>query len=297
MYTIQGKQFEYTTNVKDIEHIRNSFNALTQTVYGFDFEQFYKEGYWQDAYIPHVLIFENNVVSNVSVNIMNFIACGKIKKYIQIGTVMTHPDFRNMGLSRFLIEKIIEQWKEQCDLIFLFANDSVIQFYPKFKFEKVNEYQLSCKTTCARTSMQAEKLDMSDLTKQNMFVKKLKRSTEISCFALENKLSLTMFYCTSFMKDMVYYLPEYDAIAIAEHSDDTLCIFDVFCEREISLKKIIDGLTTDAIKKVVLNFTPIEKFGFEEHLLQKDNSTLFILGEDKKFFGVNHVIFPVLSHA
>ena len=52
---------------------------------------------------------------------------GKKKNYIQIGTVMTDNEYRNKGLSRYLIEKIISEYKEKSDCIYLSANDTVLK--------------------------------------------------------------------------------------------------------------------------------------------------------------------------
>lgn len=109
--------------------------------YGFDFEEWYQNGYWKDRYIPYALLDGNNVITNVSVNIIDFFVMGEKKTCIQIGTVMTDKEYRNQGLNRFLMKKVLEEWRERCDVIYLFANDSVLNFYPKFGFVSVPEYQ------------------------------------------------------------------------------------------------------------------------------------------------------------
>ena len=61
---------------------------------------------------------------------------GPIKNYIQLGTVMTAPPCRKQGLSRFLMEEIKKDWEGRCDGMYLFANDTVLDFYPKFGFSR-----------------------------------------------------------------------------------------------------------------------------------------------------------------
>lgn len=72
---------------------------------------------------------------------MNFNLEGIEKHYIQIGTVMTDEFYRGLVLSRKLIERIINEHKDNVDGIYLFSNDSVINFYPKFGFSKSTECQ------------------------------------------------------------------------------------------------------------------------------------------------------------
>lgn len=52
---------------------------------------------------------------------------------------MTDVKYRDQGLLRIIMEKVIAEWKDKCELIYLFANDSVLDFYPKFGFDKVQQ--------------------------------------------------------------------------------------------------------------------------------------------------------------
>ncbi|MCS4521567.1 GNAT family N-acetyltransferase [Clostridium botulinum] len=61
----------------------------------------------------------DNVVSNVSVNIIDFLILGEEKRYVQIGTVMTDEEYRGQGLCRALMERVIKEWEDKCDLIYL----------------------------------------------------------------------------------------------------------------------------------------------------------------------------------
>jgi len=296
-YSINGKQFSYIFNYKEDKDIRDSFNTLTQKVYGFSFEKWFQDGRWKDAYIPYSLLYKNVVVANVSINLIDFDVFGQKKRYIQIGTVMTDPEFRNMGLSRFLMEKIMEAWHGRFDMLYLFANDSVLDFYPKFGFEKAIEYQLSKKLKYIQPTMSAEKIDMTDNAKRQALVERICETKIISSLAMENNIGLIMFYCTSFMKENVYYISKYDAYVVAEFHNDTLYLQDLFCEAYVELDDIFAAMATDAIKEVVLGFTPSNKNGFEECVLNEDNSTLFVLGKDVEQFRYNRIMFPVLSHA
>jgi hypothetical protein len=61
--------------VRDFRHnkdIRTRFNNLTEVSFGFNFEEWYLGGYWGEKYIPYSLLHDNKVISNVSVNIIEF---------------------------------------------------------------------------------------------------------------------------------------------------------------------------------------------------------------------------------
>ncbi len=68
---------------------RHKLNALTRATFGFDFEAWVCEGFFEGDYIPYSFEENGKIISNVSVNLMNFIQNGESRRYIQLGTVMT----------------------------------------------------------------------------------------------------------------------------------------------------------------------------------------------------------------
>ena len=120
--SVNGKEYQFNKGYGKNNELRKSFNNLAQRIFGFDFEQWYQDGYWKEQYIPYSMIDGDKVVANISVNIMNFKVFGEEKRYIQLGTVMTNPDYRNQGLVRILIKKVIDDYGDKCDLMYLFAN-------------------------------------------------------------------------------------------------------------------------------------------------------------------------------
>jgi len=135
------EQFDIRKSYRHNEHLRNSFNELARDTFGINFEDWYKNGYWTDKYNPYSIVIDNKVVASVSVNKMEFIRNGKSKKYLQLGTVMTDERYRNRGFIKTIMEEISKDYDKSVDGIYLFANDSVLEFYPKFGYKKSIEYQ------------------------------------------------------------------------------------------------------------------------------------------------------------
>lgn len=142
--------YKMNKQIRDHEIYRNSFIELAEAVFGLSFQSWYENGFWTDRYIPYALTDGDRVAANASVNIIDTVWQGEKKRYIQIGTVMTHPDYRGQGLMREIMESILADWKERCDGIYLYANDSVVDFYPKFGFEKAQEYVYRMKAAGVR---------------------------------------------------------------------------------------------------------------------------------------------------
>ncbi|MBU5591285.1 GNAT family N-acetyltransferase [Clostridium sp. MSJ-4] len=294
---INNKIYTYKCNYKDDLALRNSFNSLTEKTYGFNFKQWYEDGYWKDKYIPYSLLDGDKVVSNVSVNIMDFLILGEEKRFVQIGTVMTDEEYRGQGLSRALMEVVLKEWEDKCDLIYLFANDSVLDFYPKFGFEKCNEYKYFVKRIGEKKSENIRKMSM-DSDKDRKFVYDIIcNAIPISKVSMKNNASLIMFYCTYFMKESIYYIEDYNAVVICDFNEDVLYVQDVFTTKEVNLDKIINSIMNEKTKKVILGFTPNNISSYEKTLVNEEDTTLFIkIGKDNPF-KTEDLMFPVLSHA
>lgn len=294
---INGNRYAFIKEFKDNVLLRNSYNALTKKTYGFDFEKWYQGGYWGSSYKPYSMMNGKNIVANVSASIMDCLVLGKSKKLVQIGTVMTDPAYRNQGLSRYLIEKVIGEWNGRCDMIFLFANDSVLNFYPKFGFEAVSEYQYFKEIKVHNDVIAAEKIDMSIDYNRKLVAERAAHSIPVSKLSVLKNAGLVMFYCTTYIRNKVYYLKEQDVIAIAEYNGDTLYLYDIFSMAKIDLDDVIKSLTNKNVKKVVLGFTPYDINGYHETLLQEEDTTLFVMKDKADLFKNNKLMFPVLSHA
>lgn len=294
---IRDKEYTFVKDYRDNESLREELNSLTDKTYGFNFKEWYESGYWGDGYIPYSLLDGEKLVANASVSIMKMNVLGKKKNYIQIGTVMTADKYRNKGLSRYLIEKIICEYKEKCDYIYLFANDTVLDFYPKFGFEKVNEYRYSISRVKKDTNIIANKLNIHNYEDKQLLESIIDNSIVNSKLYVEENKNLIMFYCLGFLKECIYYIKEYNVIAICEYEDDTLNINDIFCNRKFDLEKVINVLIDDKTKRVNLGFTPIDIDGYRKNMLDDKNDTLFVLKDKENIFKNNYLMFPILSHA
>jgi predicted GNAT family N-acyltransferase len=292
---INDVEYTYNTEVKENTSIRLSFNELSKKTFGLSFEKWYQDGYWQDKYIPHVLILNYKVVANVSVNIIDTKVQGQLKRYIQIGTVMTDSEYRNKGLSRKLMDKVLQEWNDKCDAIYLFANDSVLDFYPKFGFVKAKEYQYSKEVVPVVGKI--KKLDMTNDSDIKLLKNYYEKSNPFSMLPMLNNYGLLMFYCSSFMKDCVYYLEDIDAVVIVDYDDETMICFDIYCDENKSMDEILSVIAKENCKNVTFGFTPNDISDCMVKSFEEDDRTLFILESKENIFTKYKLMLPLLSQA
>lgn len=291
-FNINGKQYVLIKDFKENALYRASFNRLTKQTYGFDFEDWYQHGYWMDQYNPYSFLYENEIVANASVNRMEFYSLGKKVNPIQLGTVMTHTAHRNQGLSRLLMEAIIKEYENSHDLFYLFANDSVLDFYPRFGFSKSEEYDYSKYFYRKADTANFRKLNLEQEADHFLLLELVNNRYPNAKTAMLGNTALIMFYCDSFMKEHLYYIEELETAVIAEYEENVLLIQEIFCKKAVELDRVINAMLISESTLVRLGFTPSETASYTKETLREKDSTLFIRGRSI----LDNSRFPLLSH-
>ncbi len=278
---------------RDNDALRHSFNKLATETFGLSFESWYQNGYWREKYIPYSIVVDGIVISNVSVNLIDCILNGKIKHYIQLGTVMTKKSHRGNGYCRILMETVLHDYA-MCDGFFLFANDSVLDFYPKFGFQSTQEYRF-CPNISHKSNSLAEPISMK--TKQDWvyFLKEKKLRSSNGVLQL-NTDGLTMFYLTQFMQNNVYYIKTLDAYVIAEIDNDTLILYDVFSKGPVDMIEVCNSFG-NSITKAKFAFVPKETKMLEKYEYKEPNTTFFVRGDNLLQDMGAILSFPEIVHA
>lgn len=282
------------SDYRENETLRKSFMQLSVDIFGLDFESWHEHGYWGERYIPFSYADGGRIIANVSVNELNFIIEGKSFKALQIGTVMTHPEYRNKGLSASLMNHVLDVYKGTYDFMYLFANDSVLDFYPKFGFEKIEEYQYSTRISTGQGGLNLRKLELAhdlDLIEKTVYG----RVPVSKTFSTANSSGITMYHILNVFTDHLYYHGEEEAVVIFTRDDRTVQLYDIISTAPVNIKEIIACLGD--MDKIDFHFTP----GFSDLQYQrvpfKRDGALFVRkggdGLELPLF-VKH---PVLSEA
>lgn len=291
-------KYTYSTNVKDDAMLRESFNQLTQKVFHFDFIDWYQHGHWGDKYIPHVLLDNSDkVISNVSVNLMKFNVEGEVRNYIQLGTVMTDPEYRGQGLNKSIMERILDEYWEKVDGIYLFGNDSVLNYYPKFGFRPSNEFEYSLKRhNSNEKGYLLEKIELTDKSTCEKLYGKINKPNPNDAFLMCDNLGLYQFWITAMFKESIYYLPDIDAYVIADVQDGVLMVYQTISCEGIDMERLAGSFQAD-ITDIKLGFTPMNKGDYNVKMHKEEDCTLFILGDSLENIETKELMFPILSHA
>ena len=210
---------EVCKNYREDNKLRKSFNELSENVYDLSFEYWYQNGYWKDNYNPYSVVEDGKVVANISVNHMNMMMNGEKKYLIQLGTVMTDPEYRGRGYMNELMKEVDKDFMGKCDGIYLFANDSVLDFYPKFGYRVENEYQYS-KQVNNLSERTVKKVEMNQKSDWDSIKAIIDESQAFYGFDMVDNSDLDMFYLSEFMKENVFYVERLNAYVVAEEGKE-----------------------------------------------------------------------------
>lgn len=297
---------------RDNESLRQSFNRLAERTFGLSFETWHQMGYWSDCYIPYSFVYDGEIIANVSVNRMIHWWDGRMRPLIQLGTVMTDESFRRQGLIRSLMEEIERDFQGKAEGVYLFANDSVLDFYPKFGFRRAEEYcyeRLITKDSEGRKREEENggkagdfdasdvcRVDLDNETERKALEKAIEENTFLCPLSFGGNLGLYMFYLSDFMKENVYYIPKLDAYAVAEIQGATLFLQGVLSRRPVSLEEA-EAAFANGIDKIVLGFVPDDRSRYVCREHKEEDTTLFVKGSIFDGFEEKRLRFPVLGHA
>ena len=276
------------------ETLRHSFQELAQATFGLDFENWYQMVFWGDDYVPYSVIEDDRVVANVSLNRTDMIISGQRKRLYQLGTVMTAERYRNRGYIRAIMEEI-EKDIQDADGVYLFANDSVLEFYPKFGFASEKEFVYT-KTLSQSGPCRMENIPMDISENQAKLCQAIEENALPAACRMIGNPGLIFFYVVQFMRDCVYYDRILDAWAIGQLEDGELVLHNVFSARDISLEGVLQAFGS-GVKSVILGFTPSDTEGFTCRELKEENCTFFVKGEAFRDFAKKKLRIPSLSHA
>lgn len=261
--------------------LRKSFMDLALRTFGISFSSWYDQGFWTDSYIPYVFEEDGRVVANVSANRIHTVLDGAPRLYIQLGTVMTDPQYRRRGLSGALIQEVLQEWRDRCNGFYLYANQTVLDFYPRFGFERAIEAQYALPLTI--DGGEYVRLDMEQARSRQLLLQRYQKSNPYSRLPMLDNWGLLMFYCGGPLKNCVYYSAARDAVCIAAQEQDKIICYDLFCNPGPSMEEQLRALPFPGNYRVILGFTPKDCKGCKK-LPQSGEDTVFVWKEKENPF-------------
>jgi len=275
--------------------LRHAFCSFVQSVFkGADFHLWAAHGGWSEDYEVWVVLHEGRVVSGAGVMRMDLVIHGRRQTGWQIGAVATTPAWRGRGLSRVVLQAMLEHIAAHGEApVFLFANSSVLDFYPRFGFRRVMQQQYRAEVDIAPQPGQAIDLDIRDAAQREMLAQMYRRARSVDAkFSVVGYYPAAIFHLLHLPRRCVH-LPRHDAVLIVRQEGDRLYLDDVVAAAPIDLHAVLPAVIAAPLRHIEFGFRPSGLWNGETQA-GVDGEMLFLRGAPD--IEAPDLHFPDLAH-
>jgi GNAT superfamily N-acetyltransferase len=235
---------------------QEAFMRYIPRVFPLSFRRWHELGGWDENYCAIAIMQGDDIIANASLQRMTIVLHGRELRGWQLGAVGVVPEHRGKGLQRRIMPRVLEFASGE-DMMFLFANDDVLDFYPKFGFKRASEviFGADHEVVPAGNRLRTLSLDRPDDRALLARVSATARPvTEL--FGARSYGGVVLWYWTNFYPDCLHYCPERDAVLVATHDGDCLRICDVLASERLDLREYLPRVATAAAQRIEFGFTP-----------------------------------------
>jgi len=237
-------------NNSNDKNYQGMLNKLLKNIF-LDFQFWYDLNLWDDKYESYAIIEDDEIVSNICVFKTQLVFEQMQYLALSIGAVATKKEYRGKGYSKILMDHIISKYDGIP--MYLSANDSVVDFYPKFGFTRTYEKLPICNCEI-NNKIEPQKLQYDNEKVWKYIYNRQNFSQKLDCL---NTFSVNVFHIHwGYLKGCIYEIPEIDTMIIAEQKGSTLKLIGVFSLRNLKFTELLQLLPFNNINKIEFGFMP-----------------------------------------
>ncbi|HEM1914046.1 TPA: GNAT family N-acetyltransferase, partial [Listeria monocytogenes] len=206
-------------------------------------------------------------------------------------------NYRGQGLAKNLLNHVIAKYEDQYDFLYLFANDTVLDFYPKFGFERIEESSFTVDAcNLKKKASKLKKLNPDNKTDFQLISRIVSKRAPLSnILDVKESEDLLMFYVLIALKNELYYLEELDVIVLMEQEGTDLYVLDILSTKKLDVVEVLSYLSTKKIETIHLLFTPEKSKYIDAAYIIETEDMLFV--RPNVLTSENYFLFPATSHA
>jgi GNAT superfamily N-acetyltransferase len=245
------------TNYREQQAYRDAYFRFTSHVFaGTSFAAWYEKGGWNAHYQVFSLFDGDNIVANVSVSTLALLLEGQRAHGLQFSAVGTLPAYRLQGLSRQLMTHVLDHFATSTDLFFLFANASVLDFYPKFGFRLVQDYVFLAEMPQVSGQPVARPLDPYNAEDWRVLTQYAHHRLPVSQVWSATDYGHIFLYHALAKPHTLWYLEPLDTVIVAAVQGDVLDIYDIVSPQGWDIHAVLRGLQLPRVEWIRPHFTP-----------------------------------------
>jgi predicted N-acetyltransferase YhbS len=272
----------------DVRLIRHSDRAWHDRFFEFEASVFKggrtffawgARGRWVDGYDILAVVVDGRIVSTVGRTFMRYVINGAARDGYQLGAVATQADQRNRGLARRLMNKVLGELDAPDQPVVLFANPSVLDFYPSFGFRRLAQARFTGHADVRPAGTLAPSLDLARPADRAWLADHCAKASPIgSRFAARDYYPAMLFHLAHEPR-MVFRLDLFGAVVIVRQDGDRLLIEDLLATRPFRLTDALPYVCAQPVRTLEFGFHPEAWWpDAESGALDDDDSPLFARG-------------------
>ena len=209
-----------------------AFLKYAYSVFELDFTRWIERGLWSDEYVPFSAFDGDKCVAAICVYPSEMTVEGERKRWAQLLTVGTLPEYRLLGIQRELWKRAQEWISGFTDTVFLFTDETAAGFYEKLGFKRQREFfeVIKLPPVSETEGLKFRKLDVNNEA-DFAILKRLayKREPVSEKLGFKNP-NLLLFMFLYVFRDWTYYLEDSDTVIAIREEDDCLIVYDILAE-------------------------------------------------------------------
>ena len=245
-------------------------NPLMKQVFGRTLEHWYRTGAWNRQFECYAKLDGPRMLAQVGVVHLTLLLGETKCQAIELNGVAVSPEVRGRGYARELLAHILQKYASTP--AFLFANDTVLDFYPKFGFRRRRDLLPVAMEAFDHPDLVPNRLSPDEA--RPLLEQRLRLSTATDA---EDGLPIALFHLYGDYAPHIYAIGK-DLAVVARQQGTTLHISDLFGRREIDWETLLPQLPFRRIERIEFGFTP-DRLGVSFHWEERQiDRNLFVRG-------------------
>jgi predicted N-acetyltransferase YhbS len=220
------------------------------------FRRWAERGGWHPGYEVFAIEEDGEILSTAGRERMRLVINGKEHPGYQLGAVATRSDRRKAGLSRRLLTWLLSEDDAPGLPVILFANPSVLDFYPRFGFTRIMQKRFVTAATVEPAANLAPTIDPDEPADRARLADLCRRARAPSNAFSARDYYPTLLWHLAYKPRSVFWFDGFDAAVIASVEHDRLTLHDVIAPHPFDLRLVLPRLTTNRVETLAFGFSP-----------------------------------------
>lgn len=213
-------------------------------------------GGWTEDYEVFAIVDGGKIVSTIGRSRMQLVINGEDQMGYQLGAVATLEPYRRRGLARRLMTWVIDELDAPDQPIILFANDSVLDFYPRLGFRRIPQRRATAKVFIESSGTHAPRFDPSSAVDRSRLAKLCARARPSRGPLAARNYNWILLWNLICGPATAFWLREVDALIATSVAKEQLVIHDVIATQPFNLELAIPTLITQPVTELEFILDP-----------------------------------------